>query len=328
MENRSHALAAGSFVLVLFTLLVALWLWLTRDQQQYTAYDLSSDDTITGLQVQASVRYKGVPVGRVTSIGFDPGRTGRVLIRLAVDASAPIHPGRTYAQLGYQGITGLAHIQLDDSEQTSAPLPASPDGTARLPMRSSALNLLADQGAALLERVEETTRRINQMLGDANQQRLSRLLESLTHTSEDIAQTTRTLSATLRDRVNPALDAVPPLATQAGHTLHSLSATSEQAAALLHDLNAPGGPVQHLQEGMAGMARAARSLEHRTLPGVNQAVQDVARAAQRLEDAIGALADNPQSLLYGHGNPPPGPGENGFVPPPARTSASETASAP
>jgi len=83
MENKSHALAAGAFVLVLLTVLVALALWLTRDTQSQRIYELSSAQAVTGLQPQATVRFKGVNVGKVTHIGFDPVKPGDVLIRIA-----------------------------------------------------------------------------------------------------------------------------------------------------------------------------------------------------------------------------------------------------
>jgi phospholipid/cholesterol/gamma-HCH transport system substrate-binding protein len=78
-------------------------MWLTRDRHQYVEYEMSTKDAISGLQPQATVRYKGVSVGKVTRIGFDPQSSGNVLIRIAVDADAPVSPQTTYAQLGYQG---------------------------------------------------------------------------------------------------------------------------------------------------------------------------------------------------------------------------------
>ena len=119
MENKAHALAAGIFVIAVAALLAGLAMWLTRDQTDYRVYELSSKESVSGLQPQAAVRYKGVAVGKVQSIGFDPQTTGHVLIRIAVNTDAPISP-TTFATLGYQGVTGLAHIQLDDAD---APLP-------------------------------------------------------------------------------------------------------------------------------------------------------------------------------------------------------------
>ncbi|MDR0458277.1 MAG: MCE family protein, partial [Burkholderiaceae bacterium] len=60
MENKSHALAAGVFVLAVLALLIALAAWLTRDVAATVTYDLVTLQAVTGLQEQAPVRYKGV----------------------------------------------------------------------------------------------------------------------------------------------------------------------------------------------------------------------------------------------------------------------------
>ena len=69
MENKSHAWAAGIFVLGVTALLIALAVWLTRDAGSSHSYELTSRDTVTGLQPQAAVRYRGLDVGRVDRNG-------------------------------------------------------------------------------------------------------------------------------------------------------------------------------------------------------------------------------------------------------------------
>ncbi len=125
MENKAHALAAGAFVLLLSALLVALAVWLTRESGTRLIYDVSTDDAVTGLQEQASVRFRGVKVGKVTAIGFDPQVAGNVLVRIAIDAATPVTRS-TYASLGFQGVTGIAFVQLDDHGESPERLPSSP----------------------------------------------------------------------------------------------------------------------------------------------------------------------------------------------------------
>ena len=103
MENKSHALAAGLFVVLLTAMVIGLSLWMGRDNTNYQRFELATKDSVSGLQLQAAVRYKGVPVGRVTSIEFDPAKDGKVLIIIAVNAEAPI-TATTYAMLGFQGV--------------------------------------------------------------------------------------------------------------------------------------------------------------------------------------------------------------------------------
>ena len=221
MENKAHALAAGIFLIVVTALLAALALWLTRDNTRYTLYELSSKESVSGLQPQASVRYKGVAVGKVVDIGFDPLVHGNVLIRIAVNADAPIRP-TTFAVLGYQGVTGLAHVLLDDAGQPLPVQPTGPSGVPRLPLQASSLTKLAEQGPAVVGQMQAAAERINRLLGDENQERFSLALDNIGSAAGQIAQLGQRLDATVRLRLDPALAAVPALAQDARATLQVL----------------------------------------------------------------------------------------------------------
>ena len=316
MENKSHAMAAGIFVLVVAALLAGLAVWLTRDNRQYQLYELSTKDGVSGLQSQATVRYRGVAVGKVTRINFDPQIPGNVLIRIAVGEDTPITPA-TYAVLGYQGVTGLAHIQLDDDSKVEVIPKPGPSGLPRLPMRSSPLNMLADQGPVLLERIDEISKRLVTMLGDGNQQRVSTALDNIGAAAAGVQQLTVTL--------DKAAAQFPQLTTDASKTLQSLTKAGNAAAGVAGDLqqtvrkvNAPDGPLQQIAQGTQALSQAADSLGRATLPRVNRAADDVSRAARNMGTAASRLSDNPQSVIYGQGNGLPGPGEAGFVAPVAQ----------
>src|SRR3972149_8935774 len=105
MENKAHALAAGACVLLVGAMLVALAIWLTRDSGVRRVYEMSTREAVSGLQPQAAVRYRGIDVGKVARIGFDPQTKGNVLVRIAVDDKAPITQS-TFGTLGYQGGAG------------------------------------------------------------------------------------------------------------------------------------------------------------------------------------------------------------------------------
>ena len=90
MENKAHALAAGAFVLGLLAVLVGLVVWFTRDSTVRNIYELSTRDPVSGLQPQAMVRYRGIAVGKVTLIDFDPKVKGNVRVRITVDERVPL----------------------------------------------------------------------------------------------------------------------------------------------------------------------------------------------------------------------------------------------
>lgn len=327
MENKSHALAAGIFVIVVAALVAALALWLTRDHASYQLYELTSGDSVSGLQPQAAVRYKGVAVGKVLDVGFDPDVTGNVLIRIAVNEEAPISP-TTFASLGYQGVTGLAHILLDDDDKPNPPQTLGESGMPRLPLRPSPFGQLADQAPAILEKVQEATTRLNQLMGDENQAKVSAALGNISQAASDISTLARTVDHSVGTHLNPALASIPPLAKDASSTLLTLQQAGEQAISVtkgigevVQTLSQPGGAVDNLSRSTQSLAQAAQTMSSTTLPRINRAADEARSAIQQWGRMAGGVQDNPQMFIYGNGVIPPGPGELGFTVPAASISA-------
>ena len=149
MENKAHALIAGTFVVLVAALLTLLAVWLTRDNTQRDPYEVSTSETISGLQPQATVRYRGVPVGKVERIGFDDKVKGNVLIELSIDRGAPVTQS-TFATVASQGVTGLGFIQLDDEDGGSSErLPRNGEDPPRIPLKPGTLDKLLKQSDAI-----------------------------------------------------------------------------------------------------------------------------------------------------------------------------------
>jgi phospholipid/cholesterol/gamma-HCH transport system substrate-binding protein len=316
MENKAHALAAGAFVLLVSALLVAMAWWLSREGGVRVAYELSSRDSVSGLNLQAAVRFKGVQVGKVTAISFDPKVPGNVLVRISVDTNAPVTQA-TFATLGYQGVTGIAHVQLDDGAGPKTPLVSLDGDPPRIPMRPGLMGRITDQGTQVLVQVEEATRRINQLLSPENQKLLMGVVGNAGEAAQGYRQLAEDLRALLQVPPGVAKVTVPELLNTTRGTLQSLQATSGEARQTLQRLNEKGGAVDKLAEGVDALAESAGTLNATTLPRLNRMSDDATRAARQLGRTAGNLGENPQSLLYGNGPLAPGPGEPGFSAPAA-----------
>jgi phospholipid/cholesterol/gamma-HCH transport system substrate-binding protein len=307
MENKAHAMAAGLFVIAVAALLLVLAGWLTRDTGVRDAYEISTRESVSGLQPQAVVRYRGVEVGKVDNIGFDPKAQGNVLIKLEVDRDAPVTKD-TFATLGYQGVTGLAFVQLDDEGHPAGKLEPQDGHPPRIPLKPGLLQKLSEKGAALLDQADTALARVNQLLGDPNQKKISAALDSIGSAASSVSQLSQRLDNTVQTKLDPAL-------AEAKNTLQSVRSSSDQFGRTAQRLNAPDGPIDNLAQGTQALSHAADSFNSATLPRLNRVTDEASRAVRLLGRTASNIGDNPQSLIYGNGPTPPGPGEPGFTPP-------------
>ncbi len=313
MENKAHALAAGAFVLLVGAMLVVLAVWLTRDSGVSRVYEMTTREAVSGLQPQAAVRYRGIDVGKVAQIGFDPQTTGNVLVRIAVDDKAPITKS-TFATLGYQGVTGLAFVQLDDDGQSNEPLVGDAGNPPRIPMRAGLLSKLTDQGTAVIAQAQETMARVTQLLSPEHQTALVATVTSL---------------GVAANGINEAAGGVNKVAVDASKTLHALETTSAEISKTAAEatvtaaefgktarrISDQGGVLDKFGDATDALVSTANTLNATTLPRVHRVSDDTSTTVRQATRVFNGFNDNPQALIYGGGPIAPGPGEPGFVAP-------------
>ena len=317
MENKAHALAAGIFVAVVSVLVLALAAWLTRDTGIRDTYEISTRETVTGLQAQAPVRFRGVDVGKVDSVGFDPKAIGNVLVRMEIDRDAPITRD-TYATLSYQGVTGLAFVQLSDEGKPAPRLVPDDEVPPRIPLRPGLLARLEERGEVILDRVEEVAVRVNQVLGDDNQKRIASALENIAQAADGTNRLAARLDATVQRRLDPAIGELTVTMKNVQGAADRVGVAADDISGVARRINAPGGPLDRVGEGTDALAQAVETVSSGTLPRLNRVAEQTTQTMKTLDRAINELTENPQMLIYGQGAVRPGPGEPGFTAPGVR----------
>ena len=320
MENKAHALAAGAFVLIVTALLALLAVWLTRDNTQRDLYEMSTSETISGLQPQAPVRFRGVPVGKVELIGFDDKVKGNVLVRVSIDRSAPVTKS-AYATVASQGVTGLGFIQLDDEGESAERLVPNDDDPPRIPIRPGGIDKLIKQSEVIFNQVEQASTKLNLLLGEDTQKRVATALDSVGQAATGVNQLATSVTTILNAQLGPDRVNIPAFVKNADATVTSLRRTSEQANASVAEignaarrLNEKGGAIDKLAEGGASLSAGVQTFSAATLPKVGEVADETARTMRQLRRTVNAVDDNPQSLIFGNGPVVPGPGEAGFAP--------------
>lgn len=308
MENRAYALAAGLFTLLLGAGVIMAALWFSGDTYTKVYYILESKSPVTGLFPQAGVRFRGVDVGKVTDIRFDPQNSHLILIEVGVEAGTPVTRG-TYAEIRPQGVTGLSYVMLDDHGANPEPLPpATEQNSARIAVKPTLLeNLFANSQHALAD-IRLVAQRVSAMLDDDNRKRFTHTLVSLQQATDRIAS--------LAQSAEPGVKSIEPLLTDARKTLRSADAALAELAGAARELTVRMEAIDRVagsaEKAGASVGALADTVTSESLPRINVLVEELTRTSRSLERLVGDLKEQPQSLVFGRKGGLPGPGEPGF----------------
>lgn len=285
METRANYVLIGAFTAaaVVCGFLVLVWLAGFEGQRDTRAFDIYFDGSVAGLSVGGDVRYNGIRVGEVKEIalGADPRL---VRVRIAVDARTPVKTD-SVAKLEFQGLTGVAFIEITGGSPSSPDLaPAPGEEVAVIAADQSAVQQLITSAPLVLTAANDLLIRIDRLIGE-NEGEISatvRDVETLSGTlaanHREIDELIKNLAAASRNVValSQRLDAA---SVQMGDAARSYGALAEEARAMVAEAR-PG--IQQLSTG------SVQEVD-RLLRDTRRLVSSLDRLAARIERDPGAL---------------------------------------
>ncbi len=340
-SGRKLYLRVGMLVVVGAALAVGFILFLTSGslRGQQTIFETYIRESIAGLDVGATVRFRGVPVGRVTELGLvavvygaaaqgpDDTTARLVLIRFAVD---PERYGNTSVEqavaaglrvrIASTGVTGLSYLEIDFTDPERAP-PIDVPWTPRYPVIPSV--------PSTITQVTSAAERLMTQLADLN---LGVLINTATGMLNDIRDQVSgqgDLSTTLRDA------SATMVALRAAIEGADLAATVRDLRTAANNVGAAGEAAQTLLSGpeVAGAAtsigqaandlrtaiarlpaviqsleltlRSARGVTGDTQADLGPLLRDLRATVSSLRDTAEALRRSPSQSLFGDPPPPP-----------------------
>lgn len=308
MENRSHALAAGIFTILLgISAVIAIW-WLGQSDDSTTTYLLETRRNVTGLNVQAQVRYRGIRAGKVQAIEPDKTDPRVILVRINLDNRFTLTRGSS-ATLGYQGVTGLAYVQIEDDGTSIEPL-VGPDGEPpRIELKPALFETLGEKAGDIVSQISMVTQRLGALLDEKNVHNLSRTLENVADASEGLGEMPKIL-ASMREALSESnLRSVRQILAHVEKTAGESAPLTAEMRGLVKSMAILSQRVDQLAAGVGTELTAS------TLPRANALMQELAGRSRQLSRILDDLESNPQMLLFGRGIAESGPGEAGFSAP-------------
>ncbi len=320
MEPKVNYLLVGSFVALLGAAALAgiFWLGKTDYRGSYDRYEAYMKESVAGLSVDSTVKYRGVDVGRVRAIALHPDNPEEVLLTLDIMRGTPIKTD-TIAVLETQGLTGLATINLTGGSRDAPPLQAQA-GQAYPVIRTgpslfsrfdeAASRILSEEGLAkLLADLDLAAKGLANILDEDNRTVLKKTIKDLSDVAQTIAahkaqiehslngaaksaDNLVKLTATLNAQVPPLLEGINKSVSALGSATDELARTSKTVGTVVNDAR------PELQQ-----------FTKRTLPEAGQLVTELRQLTASLTRVARELEREPSSLVFGRKTPTRGPGE-------------------
>jgi phospholipid/cholesterol/gamma-HCH transport system substrate-binding protein len=320
MEPKVNYILVGGFLVLFGAMVVGVVLWLGKTDYRgsYDRYHAYMRESVAGLSVDSTVKYRGVDVGRVRDIALNPDTPEEVVLTLDILHGTPIKTD-TIAVLETQGLTGIATLNLTGGSRDAPALQPQPGqdypviktGPSlffRLDMALS--KLLADQPITqLMDNLVMLTKEARTVVGEENRAAMSQILS-------DLADLTKILAA----RAVQVDEGVVNAARAADNLARMTKTMNEQLPQLLERANKSAAALQAMTEELTKTSHAVGTVvtdvrpnieqfSRETLMQTGQLVTELRQLTATLNRLAQEIEREPNALVLGHGARAKGPGE-------------------
>jgi phospholipid/cholesterol/gamma-HCH transport system substrate-binding protein len=318
METRIRYTLVGLFVVLLGATSVAIFLWLSKglERTTYVRYLAFFRESVSGLNPNAPVKFRGVDVGRVRDIVINPKNVEEVRLTLEIAQGTPVKSD-TVATLRIQGLTGLAFVDLSGGSQAAPLLTAKPgDAYPVIGTGPSLLFRLDSEVTTLITGVNAFTEDARAIIDEDNRAKLRQILGDLAVLTHALAKRSETVDEGVL-RGAEALRNIARITEQLHARLPVLLDNVAIAAAALRgtagEIDAAGGEVARAGRELGDMVKENRPnverFTRRSLPEFGLLIAELRQLTLQLQRLARQLEQEPNSAIFGRPPVPPGPGE-------------------
>jgi phospholipid/cholesterol/gamma-HCH transport system substrate-binding protein len=308
METKVNYVIVGLFALLLSVAMIAGVLWLSAGKQYNVEYDIYlayMHESVSGLNLNAPVKYRGVTVGQVRQISLDKSNPEQVRLEFAIERGTPIKQD-TIAILKSQGLTGIAYIELSGGSSASPLL--APQKSEPYPEIKTAPSLLGRLDTALtgmITNLNKATENLNELLDADNRSALKRTLADISTLTGTLAAHKAELDKTVS---NTAL------------TMENAAKISSQMPALIERIARSTEAVEKMAKEATRVSISARKtidgvgldamrFSNEGLPEMEKMIVAMREMMASLQRVTDQLEQDPSMLLRGKEALQRGPGE-------------------
>jgi len=308
MEIKVNYVVVGLFALLLSAAMIAGVLWLSAGKQYsgvndiYVAY---MSESVSGLNLNAPVKYRGVQVGQVRQIALDKFNPEQVRLEFAIERGSPIKED-TIATLKSKGLTGIAYIELSGGSATSKDLEAKSSPPYPVIKTGPSLMGRLDTGlTSLLTNLNTTTEKVNAILDDDNRKVLKQALADVAVLTATLAAHRSELDKTVRN-TSITMESAAQMSVQLPQLIERIAKTTEAVEKMAKEASRASISARKTLD---DVGPDAKRFANEGLPELERLMVSMREMMSSLQGVTEQIEQNPGVLLRGKEARQRGPGE-------------------
>jgi phospholipid/cholesterol/gamma-HCH transport system substrate-binding protein len=307
MDTKINFFKIGMFIVVFTIALLGVVFWLGKygfEKQKFDEYSIYFEESISGLNIGSSIKYKGFEVGNVSEIKINPDNSEEIQVDILIKKGTPIKEDN-YAMLGSLGITGLKYIELKGGTHEATLLKINEEGLKIIPSKVSALTSLFDSTQDITIEVMLVLNQIKKVLDDKNIDKFSQFLINGENSLSNIEQLTQYLVENEK-KIDELLEEVSGLLKNGNNSLKGVNKTTDSITKTANSFKDLSNELLiELKKGSFNI----KDLSEESFDKLNNVLNSLDETLLQTQKLVDDLNQSPSDILFKQKTIKYGPGE-------------------
>ena len=300
MDTKINFFKIGLFVIALVVSLLVLVFWLGKfgfEKKKFDEYQIYFQESVSGLNIGSSIKYKGFEVGNVGEIKLNPNNSEEIQVDIVIKKGTPIKENN-YAVLGNLGITGLKYIELKGGSNNSKLLEEDENGFRIIKSKTSDLTTLVDSTTDLTNELTLVLAQMKKLLADENIKTISQILDKTQNSMSNMEQFSSYL-VNNEKKIDELIKNINLLTKNGNKSFDSINDSANSFKELTSEV------LAEIKKGKFDI----NDMSKESFSKLNSVLNDLDSTLLQTQTLIDNLNQSPSDILFKQKNIKNGPGE-------------------